>query len=106
MFKVLQIDCENCNFCMYSEYLNDYDETVSFSYGGEVFCFDDYLYCNKCVRKCLNDECDNYVSKKDNKFINDYCEDCEKCFLIKQTCNDITSKLPVELVNMIFSYCL
>lgn len=104
MFKVLTVDCENCKMCVYSEYVNVYDEIVSFSYE-DIFRFEDgYLYCNKCVRKCLNDKCDDYISKHDNVFINDYCKDCEKWFMIKTTCNDITNKLPVELVNMILNY--
>lgn len=103
MFKALTIDCENCKICVYSEYVNTYDEVVSFSYES-IFTFDGCLYCNQCVRKCLNDKCDDYISKHDNVFINDYCNDCEKWFMIKNTCNDITNKLPVELVNMILNY--
>ena len=83
--------CDNCLTCIsiiYYEYDHEQYEEFSQSY----FTDDGLQLCSACVCKC--NKCKKYTDSKT----------CLKCFkkdLIENTFNNITKKLPNELVFMI-----
>jgi hypothetical protein len=96
-YEIERIDCVHCHKLIYIEYFNihteEYDEDV---YCSSVF-YNMELYCTDCIIQCEKCGCD--ILK--NKSCNDYCNDCFIKNLIKTTCNDITRKLPIEIVDLI-----
>ena len=84
MFTITTIDCENCKKCV-----------------RQLYIIEKHMYCLDCLQQC--EKCLVYILKSHN---NKYCNQCEmitKVNLVRNTNNDITYKLPIELVDMIIS---
>ena len=101
----------------YSNYSEDFSDIPDNCDNCSVLCAQPYdtrygFLCKGCVSKC--NECDLYVLKG-----HDYCHYCEynrqafkkhvlmlKRKLLYGTKNNLTKKLPVELVNQIMSFLM
>lgn len=98
-----RISCDRCYKVVYVEYIN-FDET---DYNQIVYeCFyntADGIICKQCVGIC---SLCNYYKNGNYK----YCSDCyinvRNTKMINNTYNDITEKLPQELINEIISVTL
>jgi hypothetical protein len=100
VFEIHHITCDNC-FKILSAGFNDGNEYFNIKMFITIYDTQDGIFCDKCVGICR--KCSNY---NDGYYI--YCYNCQinrkNCLLIKNTYNNITSTLPIELVNQIVCY--
>jgi hypothetical protein len=89
-------DCSKDVFVEFLQYGSYNNRTMSFR---NFYITDDGIFCDKCVHQCMT--CDYYI-----KINYDNCNNCEKKILIKNTINDITRTLPVEIVFQIINFIL
>ena len=86
--------CDSCQNIICHNYIDhDNFELLCENYDTEYITVEGYLLCSKCVVNC----------KFCNKYSIDHiCEICDKKILeIKNHKNDITDKLPLEIINYI-----
>jgi hypothetical protein len=94
-----------CNECFNYKSLNRHDISANEknpSFFRQLYIIESHMYCLDCLQQCKT--CVVYILKSHDI---DYCKHCDKIVkkrFIKNTCNDITNKLPPELVNMIVSF--
>lgn len=96
------IDCISCYKILYVEFINSFEDehAVSLTYY-DYYLHNNEYYCMGCLMFCKR--CNISIIEKNND-THDYCLECYKKFLIKNTYNDITKKLPVELIDIILSF--
>lgn len=118
MFVIDQIECVCCNDVLFVESIDsesdsqDYNyscDSYSYNYNDddrldhqfvkykEMYLYNEEYYCMDCLICC--EDCNKYIEKYNDTY--DYCENCFKKALIKNTYNDITKIFPMEIVDMI-----
>jgi len=93
--------CQYCRILISTEYVNKYDEYHTVMHESMHILDDGEIRCQYCVKKCNNSSCNIIINYEKNEY-------CEKCYIeltIKNTYNNITKTLPIELISMIFSFC-
>lgn len=95
--EIDRIHCVECGCLLFIERFDTYLEDFDFEVFNNYIMYDYSLFCTNCVIHCKM--CINYI-EKDN-YLDDCCESCYIKNMIKTTSNDITKKLPVELVECI-----
>jgi hypothetical protein len=94
-----------CNECYNYKSLNRRDIIVNeknSAFFRQLYVIESHMYCLDCLKQCKT--CMLFILQSHNI---DYCKRCDKIIkrhLISNTCNDITMKLPPELVEMIVSF--
>ena len=95
MFEIDRITCSCCYDILFIQYIDEIrEEEYEQIYKNIIVCETGY-YCEDCVMEC--EGCNVYIER-------DNCNTCITCFkksLIKSTCNNITTTLPVELVDIL-----
>lgn len=94
-----------CNECLNYKSLNRHDISANErnpEFFRQLYIIESHMYCLDCLKKCKT--CVLYILKSRDA---NYCKCCYrivKRHIIMNNSNDITKKLPPELVNMIVSY--
>lgn len=99
-YEFFKINCNLCKRLLYNEYTDLITKNIHNKTCGSIFSCNKKLYCIDCIIFC--ESCNTRVEKDNNS--RNLCNECFIKYLIKNTHNTITSKLPVELVNLIIKF--
>jgi hypothetical protein len=92
--------CQYCGLVLSIEYVDKYDDYYSIMNESMHLLADGEIRCQYCVKKCDESSCNDIICHEKK-----YCDKCYIELTIKNTYNDITKTLPVELVTMILTFC-
>lgn len=98
--KNLDIHCCDCKKTLIHYFKDSYTYRYSLPVK-DIYVIDNINLCRQCVKNCCNPVCNTMLKYKDD---NIYCNYCYIIYSIKNTSNNITKKLPFELVDKILNY--
>ena len=93
--------CQYCKLVIYTEYVDKYDDYHTIIHESMHILDDGEIRCQYCIKNCKLSSCKDIIGYEKN----DYCQKCFIELTIKNTYNNITKTLPVELVTMILNFC-
>lgn len=92
--------CQECNSDISIDYIDYRDRYFTKEIKPMFILEDGDIVCDDCVHNCKTICCNYMIS-----IHNDYCKKCYVELTLKHTVNNITTTLPIELVNMILTFC-
>jgi hypothetical protein len=96
-FAMDYIDCDCCFKNIVIVYINSRNQIYE-EYKTDLYSStDDGILCSFCINTCM--DCHTNININ-----NERCDVCFKKYILQSTCNNITKKLPYELITEILQY--